>query len=207
MSARGRGGTARREECGPRGSGDRGAETAFTIGHSTRTAEDFVGLLEAHDVELLVDVRRHPGSRRHPHFNRGELEETLRAAGIGYRHDERLGGRRDGGRDDSPNRAWESEGFRAYADHLLTAEGRRALDELEAEAGERRLAVMCAEAVPWRCHRQIIADHLVARGLTVRHVLGGDRTDEHSLRRMARVGEGGIVTYPGSGAEQEELFE
>lgn len=183
------------------------APAAFTIGHSTRSAEEFVSLLEENGVELLVDVRRHPGSRRHPQFNQGELEETLRAAGIDYRHEERLGGRRDPAPGESPNRAWESEGFRAYADHLLSEEGRRALDHLESEARERRLAVMCAEAVPWRCHRQIVADHLVARGLAVRHVLGEGRTDGHSLRRMAEVGEDGRVVYPGTDVEQPELFE
>lgn len=183
------------------------APVAFTIGHSTRSAEEFVALLEESRVELLVDVRRHPGSRRHPQFNRGELEETLREAGIDYRHEERLGGRRSPSAGESPNRAWESRGFRAYADHLLSDRGRRALDELESEARERRLAVMCAEAVPWRCHRQIIADHLVARGVAVRHVMGEGRTDEHSLRPMAEVDGQGRVVYPGTDVEQPELFE
>lgn len=158
-------------------------------------------------MELLVDVRRHPGSRRHPQFNRDELEETLRSEGIGYRHEERLGGRRDPGPGESPNRAWESDGFRAYADHLLTGEGRRALDGLASRARERRLAVMCAEAVPWRCHRQIIADHLVARGIVVRHAMGEGRTDVHELRRMAEVTEDGAVVYPGEDVEQPGLFE
>lgn len=180
--------------------------TALTVGHSTRSGEELRGLLRENGVELLVDVRRHPGSRRHPQFNRGELAESLEAAGIGYRHEERLGGRRDPGPGESPNRAWESEGFRAYADHLLTGEGRRALDELESEARERRLAVMCAEAVPWRCHRQIVADHLLARGLTVRHIMGEGRTDEHELRRMAEVVEDGLVVYPATAVEQPELF-
>lgn len=183
------------------------APAALTIGHSTRPAAGFVSLLRANEVELLVDVRRHPGSRRHPQFNLGELEETLADAGIDYRHDDRLGGRRRPGPGESPNRAWESEGFRAYADHVLSDVGQRALDRLEAEARERRLAVMCAEAVPWRCHRQIIADHLVARGLEVRHVLGEGRTDGHSLRQMAEASEDGRVVYPGTEVEQPELFE
>lgn len=179
----------------------------FTVGHSTRSAEELVALLRENDVELLVDVRRHPGSRRHPQFNRGELEETLAEGGIDYRHDDRLGGRRRPGPGASPNRAWESEGFRAYADHLLSDAGQRALDELEADARERRVAVMCAEAVPWRCHRQIIADHLVARGLEVRHILDEGRTDGHSLRSMAEAAEDGRVVYPGTDVEQPELFE
>lgn len=180
---------------------------AFTVGHSTRSAEEFVSLLREDGVGLLVDVRRHPGSRRHPQFNQGVLEETLAASGIDYRHDERLGGRRRPGPGESPNRGWESEGFRAYADHLLTEVGQRALDELESDARERRLAVMCAEAVPWRCHRQIIADHLVPRGLEVRHILDEGRHDEHSLRRMAETTGDGRVIYPGTGVEQPELFD
>ena len=179
----------------------------FTVGHSTRSAEEFVALLRENGVELLVDVRRHPGSRRHPQFNREELEETLADAGIDYRHDDRLGGRRRPGPGESPNRAWESESFRAYADHLLSDAGQRALDQLEAEARERRVAAMCAEAVPWRCHRQIIADHLVARGLEVRHILDEGRTDGHSLRPMAETAEDGRVVYPGTDVEQPELFE
>ena len=180
---------------------------AFTVGHSTRSAEAFVSLLRENGVDLLVDVRRHPGSRRNPQFNHGELGQTLAESGIDYRHDDRLGGRRRPGPGDSPNRAWESEGFRAYADHLLSDVGQRALDELESEARERRLAAMCAEAVPWRCHRQIIADHMVARGLEVRHILDEGRTDEHSLRPMAEAVEDGRVVYPGTDAEQPELFD
>lgn len=186
---------------------DGGRPVAFTVGHSTRSAEEFVDLLAGAGVDLLVDVRRHPGSRRHPHFNRGELAETLEAHGIDYRHEERLGGRRDPADGESPNRGWESPGFRAYADHLLSEEGRRALDELEAEAREVRLAVMCAEAVPWKCHRQIVADHLVARGIEVRHLMDEGRAERHGLREMAEVADGRLVVYPGPGSEQPELFE
>lgn len=178
-----------------------------TVGHSTRSAGEFVSLLRENDVELLVDIRRHPGSRRHPHFNQGELEETLREHGIDYRHEDRLGGRRRPGSGESPNRGWENESFRAYADHMLSDVGQRALDELEAEARQRRPAVMCAEAVPWRCHRQIVADHLVARGLRVRHAMDEGRADDHSLRSMAAVSEDGRVVYPGTGVEQPELFD
>lgn len=179
--------------------------TFFTVGHSTRSAAELVDLLREHDVDLLVDVRRHPGSRRHPHFNRDALAETLEEAGIGYRHEEALGGRRslDTDADDGPHAGWRSDSFRAYARHLDDGEGRRAVDRLEAEGEEHRPAVMCAEAVPWRCHRQIVADHLVARGHEVVDLLGPGRAEHHDLREMARVDEEGRVTYPPS---QEDLF-
>lgn len=186
-----------------------GASTFFTVGHSTRSSGELVEMLREHAVELLVDVRRHPGSRRHPHFNREALAATLEEAGIGYRHEEALGGRREPETGDPPRSysAWRSDGFRAYARHLNGPEARRALDRLEAEGRRRRTAVMCAEADPRRCHRQIVADHLVARGLEVRHVMGEGRADGHDLRRMAEVLDDGAVVYPGTGAEQEELFE
>lgn len=174
-----------------------------TIGHSTRSGEELRGLLEEAGVELLVDVRRWPTSKRHPQFRREALEESLGEAGIGYRHEEALGGMRGDPEPGSPNGGWRSEGFQAYADHLDSEEGRDALDRLESLAEERRVAVMCAEIVPWRCHRQIVADHLVARGHTVRHVVDAGQVEEHELREMARVGDGGRVTYP---AEQSEMF-
>lgn len=186
--------------------GDRPA--VFTVGHSTREASELVALLAGHDVELLVDVRRYPTSSRHPQFDREALEETLAGAGIAYRHVEALGGMRSAGpTSESPNAGWRSDGFRAYADHLLQGEGREAFSDLEAAARRRTAAVMCAEAVPWRCHRQILADWLVARDFRVVHLIGPDRTDEHRLREMARVLEDGRVVYPGEDAEQGELFD
>lgn len=176
----------------------------YTVGHSTRSADEFRGLLEAHGVDLLVDVRRHPGSRRHPHFNQGELSELLEHAGIRYRHEEALGGRRGDPDPEGPNDGWRSDGFRAYADHLNTPEGREALARVEEDAAAAVPALMCAEAVPWRCHRQIAADHLVAAGLEVRHILDAQRAEPHELRDMARVLEDGRVVYP---AEQRGLFE
>lgn len=178
--------------------------TVFTVGHSTRGRGEFVSLLRAHGVELLADVRRHPGSRRHPHFDREAMADWLGAEGVDYRHLGELGGRRGPPDPDSPNGGWRSESFRAYADHLNGEAARGALDRLEAAARRRTTAVMCAEAVPWRCHRQIVADHLVARGLEVRHVLDESRADVHDLREMARPREDGRVLYP---AEQAGLFE
>lgn len=175
----------------------------YTIGHSTREGEELRRLLRRAGVELLVDVRRWPTSRRHPQFQREELEASLAEAGIGYRHAEALGGMRGDPDPGSPNDGWRSEGFQAYADHLDSDDGREAMDRLESWASDRTVAVMCAEIVPWRCHRQIVADHLVARGHRVRHIVDADQVDEHDLREMARVTDGGRVVYP---AEQSELF-
>lgn len=179
--------------------------TLYTVGHSTRSAEKLIELLREHGVELLVDVRRYPTSRRHPQFRAEALEGSLREAGIAYRHEEALGGYRSP-HPESPNRGWESDGFRGYADHLLTEEGRDAVDRLLGAAGERTVAVMCAEAVPWRCHRQVLADALVARGADVRHILGPGKSEEHALREMARVTDGGDVVYPADEPGQPELF-
>jgi uncharacterized protein (DUF488 family) len=189
--------------------------TVYTVGHSTRPATELVGLLGEVGVELLVDVRRWPASKRNPQFGRDALEETLSEAGIAYRHLEVLGGFRDPV-SDSPNGGWQNDGFRGYADHLQAGGAREAVETLAREAGERRLAVMCAERVPWRCHRQILADWFVAAGLEVRHLLEEDRSEAHELREMARITGDGRVVYPaqapgaeaaGRGPEQGELFE
>ena len=179
-----------------------------TVGHSTRSEEEFLELLRSHGITILVDVRRHPGSRRHPHFDSEALAASLREAGIAYRHEERLGGRRDPEipREESSNAGWESESFRAYADHLNRTAGQRALDELIEDGRRGFPAVMCAEAVPWRCHRQLIADHLVARGHRVLHLLGPDRSEVHELREMGEVASGDRVVYPAPPEEQGSLF-
>ncbi len=166
----------------------------FTIGHSTCSLEEFIGLLRAHGVTLLADVRTVPRSRRNPQFNRETLPGALAAAGIGYRHLPGLGGLRRP-RPDSRNLAWESESFRGFADYMGTPEFEGALDELLELARRERVAIMCAEAVPWRCHRSLIADALVARGVRVEHILGPARRQPHALTRFARV-EGGRVVYP-----------
>jgi uncharacterized protein (DUF488 family) len=174
----------------------------YTIGHSTRTAEAFLDLLREHDVRRLVDVRRFPGSRRHPQFSSGALAASLAAAGIAYAHAEVLGGRREP-LPDSPNPGWRLDAFRGYADHALTPEFGRAVDDLLARAAGEPTVIMCAEAVPWRCHRRIIADHLTARGAEVVNILAPGRSEPHRLHPLATIGADGRVTYP---AEQPELF-
>jgi uncharacterized protein (DUF488 family) len=179
--------------------------TVWTVGHSNRSTEDLIDLLAPHGIELLVDVRRFPGSRRHPQFGRDALAGALAEAGIAYRHEEDLGGRRSA-RPDSPNTAWENAGFRGYADYTATDAFRRALAGLEEEAGRRRTAVMCAEALPWRCHRRLIADALVARGAEVLHVLPSGRAEPHELHPQARLRPDGTLVYPAA-SEQLGLFE
>ena len=169
--------------------------TLYTIGHSTRTIEQFVALLREHGIELLVDVRRFPGSRRHPHFGSAALAASLAEAGIAYDHAEALGGRRDSEAGAaSPNTAWRNAAFRAYADYMATPAFRAALDRLIAQAAERTTTIMCAEAVPWRCHRQLIADALVVRGVEVRHVTGRGQGEPHRLTPFARV-DGDRIVY------------
>ena len=164
----------------------------YTIGHSTRTLEEFVSLLHEHGVTRLADIRRYPGSRRHPQFAGDALERTLPQLGIEYVHFEELGGRR---KPDpaSPNGAWENEQFRGYADHMATAEFQRAVGRLVET--ERDTASMCAEAVPWRCHRNLLSDELVRRGLDVVHIVGPASTRPHVLNKMAKI-EHGRVIYP-----------
>lgn len=166
----------------------------MTIGHSTRKAEDFIRLLKQHDVGGLADIRTIPKSRRHPHFSRDALEVSLPAAGIEYRHLAGLGGLRKPRRD-SLNGGWRHEGFRGYADHMETQDFAQAIDELLSFARGRLVAIMCAEAKWWQCHRQLVADALVARGIEVRHILSPGEAPAHELTRFARV-EDGRVTYP-----------
>ncbi len=166
-----------------------------TIGHSTREFPEFLGLLESQGIRHVVDVRRYPASRRHPQYARALLEQALAAAGIAYTHEQDLGGRRQP-RPDSPNTGWRSESFRGYADYMDTDAFQAALGRLIAHAKQSRAAVMCAEAVPWRCHRQLIADALVARGHEVGHILSPERVDAHRLTPFARVGSDGLVRYP-----------
>ena len=167
----------------------------WTIGHSTRTTETLVELLLAHGIETLVDVRSFPRSRRNPQFDRERLPAALEAAGIAYRHEPGLGGRRRP-RADSINTGWRNPGFRGYADHMQTADFAAHLDRLIEGAQRGRSTLMCAEAVPWRCHRSLIADALAARGVAVRHILGIERAEPHRLTPFARI-DGTSVTYPG----------
>jgi len=169
--------------------------TIFTIGHSTRPLDDFVALLHAHDVKQLGDVRTVPKSRRHPHFAGDALAVSLPAVGITYRHLPALGGLRKPRRD-STNSAWRHAGFRGYADYMESTAFRDAIDDLIAWARGSRTAIMCAEAVWWRCHRQLIADALVARGVTVQHIQTVTSAPTHKLTEFAQV-DGIRVGYPG----------
>ena len=166
----------------------------FTIGHSTRSIEEFIALLRESNIELLGDVRRFPGSRKYPQFNSGELNTALQAAGIGYLHEEALGGRRRS-RPDSRHTALRNAQFRAYADHMESPEFRSALDRLEARARGQIQAVMCAEAVPWRCHRNLLADALLARGLELRHIVQSGKTNAHTLHKEAHIVDRDHVVY------------
>jgi uncharacterized protein (DUF488 family) len=168
--------------------------TMFTIGHSTRSFEEFVVLLQARSIELLADVRTVPRSRHNPQFNTENLSVALAKAGITYAQLPALGGWRRP-LADSGNTAWRLASFRGYADYMLTAEFRNALAGLIVLGCEHRLALMCAEAVPWRCHRSLIADALVARGYDVRHIISARKADPHRMTLFAHV-EGDVVTYP-----------
>lgn len=168
--------------------------TLYTIGHSNRSFDDFLALLRAYRIELVADVRHYPGSRKYPHFNRESLAVALPANGIAYRYLLGLGGRRKG-RPDSPNDGWEHPAFRSYADYAQTEEFARALDDLVEIADSKRTAIMCSEAVYWRCHRRIIADYLLVRGIEVRHVLTPSRAAEGAMTSFARISEDGSIVY------------
>jgi uncharacterized protein (DUF488 family) len=157
-----------------------------TVGHSVLALADFLALLARHRIGAIADVRRYPASRRHPHFERDALAAALADVGLVYRWFPGVGGRR-APRADSPHVAWRNASFRAYADHMDTPEFADELARILALAAERPTAVMCAEAVPWRCHRQLLADALVARGLEVRHVVGAGVPGAHRLTPFARV--------------------
>ena len=163
--------------------------TVWTVGHSTRSAEEFREILKAHGIQVLVDVRMFPGSRRYPQFNRATLSESLTELGIEYKHEPRLGGRR-APRADSHNTAWKNPQFRAYADHMESDEFRSAVKDLLQLASQRRVAVMCAEAVWWRCHRSLISDYLKAAGHTVIHIMDESKTEEHPFTSAARIVDG-----------------
>jgi len=169
--------------------------TIYTIGHSTRSADELLALLHEAGVTLVADVRAFPSSRRHPQFNRGALTASLPAAGISYQHMSGLGGRRAPARD-SLNAGWREAAFQGYADHMASEEFQRALVDLETAARQRRTAIMCAEAVWWRCHRRLIADALVARGWRVEHLGTGGGRSVHELTEFAVVGPDGTLSYP-----------
>ena len=173
---------------------DSSAPIVYTVGHSTRSAEEFVALLGAHRVRTLVDVRTIPRSRHNPQFNAEALPNTLAAAGIAYVHMPALGGLRRP-KADSANAGWRNLSFRGYADYMQTPAFAAAVGELIALARSRPTAIMCAEAVPWRCHRSLIADALLVRGVPALEIVSATRTTPHALTRFARVS-GTAITYP-----------
>ena len=169
--------------------------TIATIGHSTHPIEEFLELLSIHALQLLVDVRRIPRSRAHPQFGSDQLPGALQGAGIGYLHLEALGGLRHP-RKDSPNTGWRNASFRGYADYMATPAFRAGLAELEECAHRQHAAIMCAEALPWRCHRSLIADALTVADWRVYHIMSKHTFKEHTLTPFLRV-EGNMLIYPG----------
>lgn len=170
----------------------------FTIGHSTRSAAELIALLREPEVDLLVDVRTVPRSRFNPQFNAELLPATLHEVGIGHRHMPALGGlrHRPKGAPPSPNGLWRNEAFQAYADYAMTGPFRAALDALRDLAAEHTPAIMCAEAVWWRCHRRIIADYLLAGGVQVTHIMAPGKVEPASLTPGAEPRPGGTIVYP-----------
>ena len=168
-------------------------ETIWTIGHSTRPIEDFIALLRANEIETVADVRRFPGSRWHPQYNERTLRELLAVQGMDYVWIPALGGRRVP-LADSPNTAWRNEAFRGYADHIATEEFAEGLFELLMVAGGSRAAIMCSEAVWWRCHRSLISDVLRSLGMRVLHIVNSSLPSEHEYTAPARIVDG-ILTY------------
>ncbi len=166
----------------------------LTVGHSTHPLAEFIALLVAHGVTMLVDVRTIPRSRHNPQFNMDTLPGALAAEGIGYLHMKGLGGLRHACAT-SPNTGWRTPGFRGYADYMLTGDFAAELEQLLAVARRERVAIMCAEAVPWRCHRSLIADALTVRHVLVEHIMGPGKRQPHRLTPFARV-EGEQITYP-----------
>jgi uncharacterized protein (DUF488 family) len=177
----------------------------LTIGHSSLSAEAFLARLQAHRIEAIVDVRRRPGSRRHPHFARAALEQSLSQAGMLYRHEPDLGGMREGV-EGSPNDGIEDPVLRAYADHMSTRAFGGAVKRVLGLAAARRTALMCAEADPGRCHRNLLADELLLCGAEVLHVIDGQRLEPHALHPLARAAPDGGVLYRAGRVHQGELF-
>lgn len=172
-----------------------------TIGHSNRPIEEFIGLLKENGVDCVVDIRTVPKSRHNPQFGQDSLPGSLAKAGIAYRYFQGLGGLRHP-RKDSTNLGWRNKSFQGYADYMQTAEFQENVDSLAELAQSTRIAMMCAEAVPWRCHRSLVADALQVRGITVEHIINPGKRRPHTLTKFAQV-EGLRISYP---AEQQDLF-
>lgn len=169
-------------------------ETVYTIGHSNRPIEEFLALLREHGIERVLDIRTVPKSRHNPQFGQDQLPASLEAAGIGYAYIRELGGLRRAHRD-TPNSGWRNASFRGYADHMQTQDFKEHVEEVADMAEVTRCALMCAEAVPWRCHRSMVADALTVRGVAVEHIINKGKTKPHTLTPFAHV-EGTRITYP-----------
>jgi uncharacterized protein (DUF488 family) len=172
----------------------------FTIGHSNRELSDFLALLTQYGLELLIDIRTLPGSRKYPHFDKENLSGSLQAAGIDYRHFPELGGRRRAAKD-SVNTGWYHPAFRGYADYMQTEPFKQAVIELSHVARHTTTVIMCSESVPWRCHRSLLGDALLIRGFTVTDIISRTSARPHKLTPWARV-DGQDITYP---ASEEQL--
>lgn len=177
-------------------------KTIWTVGHSNHALEHFLRMLSEASITQLADVRRFPGSRRQPQFQQADLETALAQAGIGYRHFPELGGRRSSRMPNSPNTAWRVQSFNAYADHMQTAAFLTALGELEDWALVATTAMMCSEAVPWRCHRRLIADALLVRHWKVWDIFAPGRVKPHELTEFAEV-HGETLVYPAAELRDE----
>jgi uncharacterized protein (DUF488 family) len=177
-------------------------ETVSTIGHSNRSIEEFIALLKQNGIACLIDIRTVPKSRHNPQFGQDQLPRSLLDAGIEYRYLAGLGGLRHP-RPDSPNGGWRNTSFRGYADYMQTDAFVENVDTVIALAQDRRCALMCAEAVPWRCHRSLVADALLVRGIAVEEIIGPQKPKPHQLTPFARV-EGARITYPPESARQDE---
>jgi uncharacterized protein (DUF488 family) len=168
----------------------------YTIGHSTRSADEFMRILRAYPIELIADIRTIPRSRHNPQYDQRELSRLLANEGIEYVHLAALGGLRHPQKD-SPNTGWRNASFRGYADYMQTQEFARAIDDLMVRASKKTMALLCAEAVPWRCHRSLVGDALLVRHVDVRDILDETHIQPHQLTPWARV-EGLKITYPKS---------
>ena len=158
----------------------------YTIGHSTRTEEEFISILQSFKIELLVDIRSYPGSKRYPHFNKENLQKVLPAHKINYQHFAELGGRRKTSKD-SKNTAWKNDAFRGYADYMETEDFKKGILKLEEVAAKYKTAFMCSEAVWWRCHRSMVSDYLKWKGWQVMHIMAKNKSEDHPYTSPAKV--------------------
>jgi|SRR5690554_382537 len=168
------------------------ASKVWTIGHSTHDFEEFIAILKSFEIEFLIDIRRFPGSKRYPHFNKENLEKSIKESGMSYIHLEELGGRRKV-QPNSKNTAWRLESFQAYADYMETESFKIAIEKLKSIAQTNKTAFMCAEAVWWSCHRSLVADYLKHDGWTVMHIMGENKSTEHPYTKPARIVSGKLV--------------